>query len=168
MKTPLESIKDFLHEIGIPCRAGTVREDSFLAGIDIQNGQIIFDEQRMLSCGDLLHEAGHISVLKSEDRKNVTSPNVSGDMDEGGAEMGAIAWSWAALKHLDIAPEIVFHKEGYKGSAENIIENFSNKRYFGVSILGWLNMTTDPTNVSDEERATKTIFPKMSNWLRPD
>lgn len=167
MKTPLETITDFLDEIGIPCIAGTVKDDSFLAGIDIQNGQIIFDEQKMLSCGDLLHEAGHISVLKAADRKNVTSPNVSGDLEEGGAEMGAIAWSWAALKHLGIAPEIVFHEAGYKGDAENIIQNFSNERYFGVSMLGWLNMTTDPTNISDADRATKTVFPKMSNWLRP-
>ena len=78
----------------------------------------MYDAQKLLSPGDLLHEAGHVAVLTKSDRIGVTSPEVSGDMEPGGVEMAAIAWSWAALKYLGIAPEIVFHKEGYKGDSE--------------------------------------------------
>lgn len=159
----LTQITEFIQSIGIPCSAGIVAEGSFLPGVDIVNGAIVYDAEKLLSPGDLLHEAGHIAVLKNEDRQLVTSPNVSGDVDEGAAEMAAIAWSWAALKHLDIEPEIVFHNDGYKGDAENLIENFSNGRHIGASLLQWMGMTTEQKN---GDTSTESVYPVMQHWLR--
>lgn len=162
-KQLLIQITAFIQSIGIPCSEGVVDEDSFLPGVDIVDGAIVYNAEKLLSPGDLLHEAGHIAVLKMEDRQLVTSPNVSGDVDEGAAEMAAIAWSWAALKHINIPPHIVFHKDGYKGDSENIIANFSENRFFGVSMLQWFGMTTERKS---DDTHNDAIYPAMQHWLR--
>ncbi len=163
MPDTTQKISNFINEIGISCTPGVISEDTFLPGIKIEKGKLLYDEQKMLSPGDLLHEAGHLAVLKPEDRSKVNGGDISGDLDDGGAEMAAIAWSWAALKHLDIKPEIVFHQQGYKGGADSIIMNFSNKNYFGACLLQWLGMTierkTDPEMIGD-------LYPAMIKWLR--
>lgn len=161
-KRYLDTITSFINHIGIPCVEGKVKESSFLPGIDIVDGSIIYDATKMQSPGDLLHEAGHIAVLLSEHRQYVTSPDVNGDLQPGGAEMAAIAWSWAAANHLKVPPEVVFHPDGYHGESNAIIDNFSNGRYFGVSLLQWFGMTVEKrtTNASD------AIYPVMHSWLR--
>ena len=75
----------------------------------------------------------------------------------------AIAWSWAALVHLELDPEVVFHPAGYKGWSQTIIENFSQGRYFGVPMLQWLGMTADEQGAEDLGVAP---FPHMIKWLR--
>ncbi len=161
----LDTITAFINRIGIPCMPAQLEEGTFLPGIDIKQGAILYDKERMKSPGDLLHEAGHVAVLTAEHRKTVSSPDVSGDLQEGGAEMAAIAWSWAALHYLQIVPEIVFHSDGYKGDADNLIYNFSDGKYIGVSLLQWLGMTTDPN--SKVQTTDAPPFPKMKFWLRP-
>lgn len=161
----LDKIVAFINGVGISCVPGSVAATSFLPGIDIEKGSIVYDVKNMLSSGDLLHEAGHIAVLASIDRKIVSSPDVSGDLDAGGAEMAAIAWSWAALTHLKLNPEVVFHKNGYHGGSSSIIENFSTQRYFGVSLLQWLGMTKEKK--VNQELQTDAVYPEMKSWLRP-
>ncbi|MCB0695938.1 MAG: hypothetical protein KDC07_01155 [Chitinophagaceae bacterium] len=159
----LNKITEFINSIGISCKPSSVKRDSFLPGVDIINGGIVYDADQLLSPGDLLHEAGHIAVLKEQDRKDVTSPEVSGDLDPGGAELSAIAWSWAALKHLDIDPEVVFHDQGYKGDADNIIDNFRREHYFGVSMLQWFGMTNERQH---DGTGGDILYPAMQYWLR--
>lgn len=161
-KEPLQKIIDFVNEIGIPCREDIVKDNTFLPGVDIVQGAIIYQSEKLLSPGDILHEAGHIAVLLPKDRAVVTSPDVSGDLDKGGAEIAAIAWSWAALKYLAIDPEVVFHTDGYRGASYSLIKNFSTEQYIGVPLLQWFGMT------KEKDRATEndTVYPAMSNWLR--
>lgn len=159
----LETITKFIESIGLRCNAGEVKHDSFLPGIDIVKGCIVYDKKKIISPGDLLHEAGHLAVLLPEHRQDVTSPDVNGDLEAGGAEMAAIAWSWAAAKYLEIEPEVVFHDAGYHGDSLNIIENFSAGRYFGVSLLQWFGLTKERCdNVGDDT----VVFPCMKCWLR--
>lgn len=160
----LNTIVDFLNEIGISCQPETITSETFLPGISIRKGVIYYDEQQLLSPGDLLHEAGHISILSSEDRSNVfESENVSGSkLDDGGAEMAAIAWSWAALKHLNLPPDVVFHEEGYKGDSEALIAAFSNGGGMGISILNWLGMTEQS---KPKQTASDNHFPNMHKWV---
>ena len=73
--------------------------------------------------------------------------------DDGGLEMGAIAWSYAAALHLGIDPTVVFHQAGYKGASTSILENFAAGRYFGVPILQWVGLTDE-------------TYPVMRKWLR--
>lgn len=161
----LRQLSDFINSIGIECREGVIPEATFLPGIDIQQGCIVYDRERIAHPGDLLHEAGHVAVLLPEHRRVAQSPdNINGDLQAGGAEMAAIAWSWAALKHLDIAPEVVFHKDGYAGGSENLISNFKDKHYLAVSMLQWLGMTNEPQK-QQEQRAD--VYPAMKAWVRP-
>jgi hypothetical protein len=158
----LPTIIAFLESIGIPCRPAGLGDDTFLPGVDIRNGHILYDEKKLLSPGDLLHEAGHIAVLQPGMRASVTSPDVSGNLSPPAAEMAAIAWSWAALRHLELQPEVVFHERGYRDDSQGIIENFSNRRYIGVSILQWLGMT-----IEDKDKGSvEGYYPVLTNWLR--
>jgi len=170
-ETPIQTdiltdrIVRFINGIGIPCRQHPVGNDTFLPGIDIKDGCILYDPERMLSPGDLLHEAGHAAVLRPADRKTICSPDkINGDLQAGGAEMGAIAWSWAALRYLQLDPIVVFHEQGYKGGADEIINNFSNGRYMGVELLQWMGMTTAPKHDTAPDEYT---YPKMKAWVRP-
>ena len=82
---------------------------------------------------------------------------------DGGDEMAAIAWSWAASCHLRLPPEILFHPAGYNGGSSALIEAFSSGRYFGVPMLQYHGMTLEP-----REAAKRGIpsFPHMLRWVR--
>mgnify|MGYP003339327856 CR=1 FL=1 len=69
----------------------------------------------------------------------------------------------AALQHLQLPPEVLFHEEGYKGGASSLIENFSAGRYIGVPMLQWLGLTKEAKNDAEADEFT---YPKMKNWLR--
>lgn len=142
-------IADFLIEIGLQVRAGAVPDLTFLPGIHVANGVLIVDEARLTYPGDLLHEAGHLAVTPATQRNSV-----DGDTGEnGGEEMAAIAWSYAASVHLGLVPEVVFHAAGYRGGSRSLIENFSAGRYIGVPFLKWIGLTGDN-------------YPAMARWLR--
>ncbi|MCW3121833.1 MAG: hypothetical protein JWQ38_1325 [Flavipsychrobacter sp.] len=161
----LDQLATFINEIGIACRSGTLSGDTFLPGVDIQQGTIIYDVGKLKYPGDLLHEAGHIAVLLAEHRTVAQSPDdLFGNIGPEAAEMAAIAWSWAAIKYLEIPPEVVFHEHGYKGGSESIMENFSNGKYFGVPMLQWMGMTKEPKR---DIAADEHTFPGMMHWLNP-
>ncbi len=158
-----DRIVGFINEIGIPCREARLHDGTFLEGIEIKEGIIFYDPQLMKYPGDLLHEAGHIAVLSPADRPQAGPDNINGDLQAGGAEMAAIAWSWAALCKLQLDPGVVFHEYGYKGDAAALIDNFSSGRYLGHELLQWLGMT----KVAGDNKETGGItYPKMKNWLR--
>lgn len=157
----LKKIDGFINDIGISCGEGIVDQHTFLPGVDIVDGAIIYDTLMLDSYGDLLHEAGHVAVLKPEHRAVVNSPDVWGDLSEEQAEVAAIAWSWAALKHLDIPAGVVFHDEGYRGGADHIIDKFDRESYVGVDMLDSFGMTNLKAHNG------KAIFPEMDRWLRP-
>lgn len=138
----------FLDGIGIPARAGAVEEATFLPGLRIERGAIVYDPERLLYPGDLLHEAAHVAFTPAAERAalgDTLSP------DPGG-EMAAIAWTWAAALHLGIDPAVVFHEHGYRGASASLIDNFRNGRYVGAPMLSWAGMTDD--------------YPRMRKWVR--
>jgi hypothetical protein len=142
-------IAGFLDSIGLPVRAAAVPERTFLPGLHIHHGTLLVDESRLLYPGDLLHEAGHLAVMEPERR-----PSLAGDVgDSGGEEMAAIAWSYAAAMHLGIPPEVVFHEDGYRGGAANLVENFTLGRPIGLPYLKWIGLAGDD-------------YPTMRRWLR--
>jgi hypothetical protein len=152
-----ERLATFVRGIGIEVRAATLPADTFLPGLDIRDGAILVDEARLAHPGDILHEAGHLAVADPAERHaQQLSPNP-------GDELTAIAWSYAALRHLDIDPAIVFHAEGYKGGADAIIKNFSAGRYFGVPLLQLYAMSCEPRFAAEKGVAP---FPSMLRWLR--
>jgi hypothetical protein len=122
---------------------------------------LVIDEARLRYPGDLLHEAGHLAVATPE-RRGAMHDNVGDDAAE---EMMAIAWSYAAALHLAIDPAIVFHKDGYRGGASELLENFNAGLYFAVSTLQWVGMTYDEKRAKNEGAAA---YPKMRRWLRAE
>lgn len=146
----MQQILDFLAHIGIAAREATITGETFLPGIRVERGSILYDSSRMTYPGDLLHEAAHIAFAPASERESMSDEVGTGP----GEEMAAIAWSYAAAIHLNLDPAIVFHDGGYKGSSRALIENFAQRRYIGVPLLQWAEMTTYET------------FPAMTSWLR--
>ena len=148
----------FLDRIGIPVEIEPVPEGSFLPGVTVRHGTLVFDPANLPHPGDLLHEAGHIAG---------TDPAVRGTLegvsDSQGEEMAAIAWSYAAALAIGIDPAVVLHEHGYRGAGANILENFNAGSYFGVPLLDYYGMTAEA-----KWAGTRGIpaYPVMTRWLR--
>ena len=152
-----ERLVSFVRSIGIEVRAATLPEKTFLPGLDIRHGAILADEARLTHPGDILHEAGHLAVADPAARN---APTLS---PTGGDELTSIAWSYAALRHLELHPAIVFHDDGYKGRAASILENFTAGRYFGVPLLQLYGMACEPRRAAE---MGVEPYPHMLRWLR--
>jgi hypothetical protein len=153
------AIAAFLAEIGLPVEIGEIAQPTFLPGIHAESGTLRVDPSKLSFPGDLLHEAGHLALLTAQQRAQVI-----GDVGEnGGAELGAIAWSYAAAVHLQLDPAAVFHEHGYHGGSQSILQNFAEGRYIGVPMLQWLGLSLDP-------RSARPLgvepYPHMLRWLR--
>jgi hypothetical protein len=81
----------------------------------------------------------------------------------GGLGMAAIPWSSAAALHAGLGPAVVFHPAGYKGGAASFPDNFSQGRYFGVSLLEWMGPAASPPQAAGPGFAP---YPRMARWLR--
>lgn len=141
----------FIRDIGLVVNEGPVTAPTFLPGIGIDEGKILVDRSRMISPGDLLHEAGHLAVALPEERSRFQGTFG----DDGGMEMGAIAWSYAAATHLEVPMDVLFHDDGYRGDAAWLREHFSSMRSLGVPILVWRGMTEN------------SLYPAMQLWTAP-
>lgn len=154
-----ETIAAFLDKIGIPVVVATLEGACVLPGIQPDRGRLRVDPEKLLYPGDLLHEAGHIAVMPP-DRRDQTGADVG---DDQGEEIVAITWSWAALVHIGLPPEVVFHPAGYKGSAEWLVERFSSGDFIGLPLLQWMGMTEDPASAA---KTGGRPYPHMRRWLR--
>ncbi len=154
----IDKMVDFIRSIGISVEFGEIPEKTFLPGIFISKGALVVDKDKLRYPGDLLHEAGHLAVVVSERRSGLCD-DVSIQPAE---EMMAIAWSFAAARHINLDLNILFHPDGYKGGSESLIENFSNGYYFGVPMLQWHGLTAEG-KVAEELGVPE--FPHMIKWL---
>lgn len=152
-------IAAFLAGIGIPVEAADLPDRCFVPGIRIERGRLLVDEARLTHPGDLLHEAGHIAVMTPEVRAR-RSLDISQNL---GDEVAAIAWSWAALTHLELDPTVVFHPGGYRGSSAWFTELFESGRAPGLPLLQWMGLTYDSPTA---EARGALPFPHMRRWLR--
>ncbi|MDV6168756.1 hypothetical protein R1T16_09990 [Flavobacterium sp. DG1-102-2] len=161
----LEQIVNFLTSINIEVVEAVIPETTFLPGLHLGPNTIFIDFSKLKYPGDLLHEAGHIAVTTPTQRELIGTENMPEDWPTQGDEIAAILWSYAALNHLNLPTEFVFHENGYKGSSEWFIENFTNGRYMGLPLLQWFGMAHSNDDVSNYN---KPAFPAMQNWLRPE
>ncbi len=146
-----QRIADFLAGIDITIETGPVAE-SAIPGMTVARGGIVVDPSVSAWPGDLLHEAGHLAVCDPAQRA------ADAMTDDGGLEMAAIAWSYAAALALGIDPEHIFHAEGYHGGGPHIAQEFAAGRTFGVPLLALWGLTS--------ERG-EDAYPAMRGWLRP-
>jgi len=153
----LKQIFQFFDEISIPYNFAEISKETFLPGIQIKNGTLQIDLEKLKYPGDLLHEAGHIAVSISTERGNLNDNIIENNSEKAGDEMAVLLWSFAAAKQIGLATEIVFHEDGYKGEAEWLAQQFESGNYIGLPLLQWMGLTT----VEGPH-----AFPKMKMWLR--
>jgi hypothetical protein len=155
----VQRIVAFVRSIGLPVVHGTLDDTAFLPGMALVDGGIVIDEARLRHPGDILHEAGHLAVRAPAER-----PQSQGRLGvDGGEEMGAIAWSYAATLHLGLNAAVLFHPEGYKDEAATLQQNFGDGHYLGVPYLQWLGLCYEPGRAQIEGCAP---YPAMQRWLR--
>lgn len=150
----LATIVDFIRGVGIAVETAALPEDGFLPAIAVREGRMVYDPDRLLYPGDLLHEAGHIAVTDPALR-----PTVSEFDSNGGDEMAAIGWSYAAALAAGIDPSVVFHDFGYRGGGQSILENFAVGRFLGVPMLQYYGLARRAVDQGDQ-------YPAMIKWLR--
>jgi hypothetical protein len=151
-------IAGFLAQVGLRVRFETIDRPTVLPGVAVDRGVLVVDHGKLLSPGDVLHEAGHLALLGPVDRAAAVTDFGS----DGGYEMGAIAWSWAALCELGLEPAVVFHSRGYRGGASALIENFSAGRFVGVPLLEWRGLTAQGEHAAE---LGVDPYPAMLRWL---
>lgn len=153
-----DAVVQFVRHIGLGLVRATVSEDAFLPGLALRGGVIVLDDTRLRSPGDILHEAGHLAVMAPVRRGQCDGRLVP----DGGEELGAIAWSYAAALQVGLAPAALFHDEGYRGDGVALRDNFSQGRYLGVPYLQWLGMSLEPEAAA---RQGLRPYPHMLRWL---
>lgn len=158
----VQKILSFLTDIGIQIIEKEL-DATFLPGLNLGANCIYIDFEKLLYPGDLLHEAGHLAVTTGLERKLIGTDKISKDWPTNGEEIGAILWSFAAAKHLDLPLEFVFHPDGYKNDSKWLISNFSSETYIGLPFLEWIGLTLGKERAFKEN---KEPFPKMIKWLR--
>jgi hypothetical protein len=155
---------EFLDEIGIEVVPARLLEgECFLPGIRVEGGKLYVDESGLTYPGDLLHEAGHLAVAPGEVR-----PGLSGEVIIPGADMNAVeahvtAWAYAAITHLGLNAEILFHEGGYRGKSQGLLFTYRAGVYLGANGLQAAGMTA-LGNVAHELGVAP--YPHMLKWLR--
>ena len=159
---PSEVILAFLDDIGIPVQRGRITGPTAVPGITIADGGLLLDPDAAGHDGDLLHEAGHLALLPLARRRTVTG--MLPDDVGAGYELGAICWSVAAARHLDLDLACVFHPDGYRGDSSWLIETYEAGTFPGLPLLLWAGLTWAPGAAPEGEAP----FPAMRRWLHPD
>lgn len=153
----------FLEEIGIPVIEKNLDEDTFLPGLTLGPGKVYVDYKKLKYPGDILHEAGHLAVTTPAERNVVGTDQMAAEWPTQGDEIATMLWSFAAVKHLNLPIEFVFHPDGYKNNSEWLISNFSSENYIGLPLLEWAGLTLGKERAMKEG---KEAFPAMTKWLR--
>ncbi len=163
-KDLLKIIVPFIRSIGITVHFESLNSDTFLPGIQIRKGELVVDASKIIYPGDLLHEAEHIACVYPHERP-LLNDNVAPENAADAIEMGVIAWSYAALVHLELDADVVFHEGGYQEGGNHLKEIFlNNDMPIGLPLLEWMGLTTSKQNAKEGE----IYFPKMIKWLRDD
>ena len=161
MEPPIaERILDFLRSVGIPLEERAITGETLLPGVEIREGRLIVDRERLVWPGDLLHEAGHLALVPSELRDRI-----SGDLPDipHAGEAEATAWAWAATVAIGLEPGILFHEGGYHGKSRRLAFTYSAGCWPGAAGLAAAGMTLLP---ADAAQSGASAYPAMVRWLR--
>ncbi|SHL38079.1 hypothetical protein [Flavobacterium chilense] len=158
----VQKVLSFLDEIGIDVIEKEL-DSTFLPGLSLGPNCLYIDYDKLLYPGDILHEAGHLAVTTSEERKIVGTTEISPEWPTQGEEIAAILWSFAALNHLKLPLDFVFHADGYRNASNWYISSFSNQSYIGLPLLEWMGLCVGEDRADKEG---KPAFPTMLKWIR--
>jgi hypothetical protein len=160
--TFVNTMIDFIRSLGMAVHEQNLINPTILPGLSISGGNLIVDRSRLAYPGDLLHEAGHLAVKLPSARAEVDH-SAGTDPAE---EMMAVAWAWAAGKHLGVPPNMVFHESAYQNAdGATLAEQFEAGHTFGVPMLQAYGMTAEPHSA---QRLGRSPYPVMARWLREE
>lgn len=182
----IDSILNFLEEIGIEYKIDNGIQGSFAENINIKNGVVHFDYNKVLVV-DLLHESGHLALVLKEYR-----PLLSGWLDKGLKEYSAMidklhhsdprldilmccddnqvtAWAWAVGCKLGLNPDDVITSESYGGEGDSVrfklsISGQSPMPYIGVSALHHAGFTKKYSYSAKLNQPKISFYPFMNYW----
>lgn len=156
------AITAFLEAIGIPVEARTLDPQTFLPGVTIEAGRVLYDPARLRWPGDLLHEAGHLAVMPAAARASLAGAvDVEAAPHAGEAE--ATAWAFAAVKAIGLPMEALFHEGGYHGKSGRLAFTYASGCYPGAAGLVAAGMALA---VREAAAAGLPPYPAMLRWLR--
>lgn len=159
----LQKTVQFLEGIGISVTEKKLDDSTFLPGLALGPGVIYVDYEKLKYPGDLLHEAGHLAVTTPAERNVAGTEQMAPEWPTQGEEIAAMLWSYAAVKHIELPVEFVFHPNGYKDNSEWLISNFDSENYIGLPLLEWAGLAYGKERALKEG---KQAFPVMTKWLR--
>jgi len=163
MHDTTQIIVNFLDSVGIPVREGEVVADSFLPGLCIRHGSLVYDRAALRWPGDLLHEAGHIATVPAAIRDQLNDSLDELPSTPHGGEVEATAWAYAAIMHLGLPLTVLFHSEGYDGKSAQLIATYELGVYPGCFGLAQAGMTRLSADAALEG---VPAYPHMIRWLR--
>lgn len=159
----VRQLLDFIAGLDIPVSLAPLEPEAcFLPGIRIEHGGLVVDVDSLRYPGDLLHEAGHLAVVPSAERAAQDADSLALRPDRAAEEMMAMAWSYAAARHLGLDPAVVFHADGYKGGSDSLLQSFAASQPIGVPMLQYAGMCRMAGTPPDAEAP----FPLLRRWLR--
>lgn len=161
MNQDLQTIVRFIDAIGIPVAEAALDDEPFLPGVRIERGGLLYEAGKLRWPGDLLHEAGHIAVTPSALRDQLEAALDTERLPAHAGEVEAIAWSYAAVRHLGLDPAVVFHPDGYHGQSASLLLTYSLGVYPGAAGLAAAGMTSVGPG-----QAGAPVYPDMARWLR--
>lgn len=159
----LNQIVTFIESLGIRVQTRSLADDTFLPGVQLEANTVVYDPEKLLYPGDLLHEAGHLAVTTSQQRHAIGTPLLEEPWPTDGEEIVAVLWSYAAAKHIHLPVEVVFHPNGYKNQSDWLIDSFTSGNFIGLPLLEWMGLTWSNEKAAE---AGKLPFPHMIQWLR--
>lgn len=163
MQPLTQTITEFLLAIGIPVTEGTVAADSFLPGLSIVDGTLVYEQAKLQWPGDLLHEAGHIATTPANLRAALNDALEESVVVPHAGEVEATAWAYAAIVHLGLSPLVLFHEGGYHGKSAGLIHTYANGVYPGCAGLAQAGMTLLGNHAAS---VSQPAYPHMIRWLR--
>lgn len=176
-----DRIVDFLRNIGLPVEVGPFGPEGFLPGVTIRQGVMHVDPDHLHVSGDLLHEAGHMAIVPARLRSRLGT-NLETSLCEAAGddpdpqvqvalkhtEIAAVAWSYAALKALDLPPETIFFAGGYRldqQQRDRFLYLLETGNQFGIGHLATLGMTGPCGVMALLYQNGLAPFPTMTRWL---
>jgi hypothetical protein len=70
----INTITDFLAFAGIGFVIRRINIPTFLPGLQLENGKIIIDTEKLPYPGDIRHEAGHLAAYNTGVRETISDP----------------------------------------------------------------------------------------------
>jgi hypothetical protein len=177
-----DPIVAFLREIGLPLQVGPFGAEGFLPGVTIKDGALRVDPDHLYVSGDLLHEAGHMAIVPARLRGQLGTNleeslrDLLAGLDDPLAHLAlqhtetmAIAWSYAALRALNLPPSVIFFAGGYRMEPEQqqqFVSLLDSGNYFGIAHLARAGLTGPCGIMALLQQNGLAPYPQMTKWLQ--